>query len=255
MPLSPPRTPSALVEGDLRAHHRGVRPGGVAISVVIPTLNEQTQIERALACTRLPGVERIVVDANSSDGTAETARFLGAEKLIQALPGRAHQMDAGYREARGATVLFLHADTRLEPGWSDAVLGALENPDVAGGAFRLRFDAPGLGYRLMEAGVDLRSRLGGLPYGDQGLFVRKRLLDQAGGIDLVPIFEDLDLVRLIKRSGRLVLLRQYAWTSARRYARNGVLRQLLRNNGALAGYLLNLERERVARWYRRRPAA
>ena len=101
-----------------------MRPTGVVISVVIPTLNEQTQIGRALECTRVPGVERIVVDANSSDGTAQTARFLRAEKVIQALPGRARQMDAGYREASGAVVLFLHADTRLDPGWDEAVLGA-----------------------------------------------------------------------------------------------------------------------------------
>ena len=228
---------------------------GVAISVVIPTQNEQTQIERALACTRLPGVERIVVDANSSDGTSQTARFLRAEKVIQALPGRAHQMDAGYREASGAIVLFLHADTRLDPGWSEAVQGALADPAVAGGAFRLRFDAPGRGYRLIETGVALRCRWAGLPYGDQALFVRKRLLDRAGGIAPVPIFEDLDLVRLIKGAGRLALLPESAWTSVRRYTHNGVLRQLWRNNAALAGYLLNLERGRVARWYRRRPVA
>lgn len=232
-----------------------MRPTGVVISVVIPTLNEQTQIGAALECTRVPGVERIVVDANSSDGTSQTARFLRAEKVIQALPGRAHQMDAGYREATGEVVLFLHADTRLEPGWSEAVLRALDDPDVAGGAFELRFDAPGFLYRWIERGVGLRSRLGGLPYGDQALFVRKRLLDRAGGIDPVPIFEDLDLVGLIKRGGRLALLRERAWTSARRYARNGLFRQLLRNNAALAGYLLDVERARIARWYRRRPAA
>jgi rSAM/selenodomain-associated transferase 2 len=232
-----------------------MRLDGVVISVIIPTQNEQTQLERALDCTRLPGVERIVVDANSSDGTSQTARFLRAEKVLQALPGRAHQMDAGYREAAGSIVLFLHADTRLEPGWSEAVVSALEDPTVAGGAFRLRFEAPGLGYRLIERGVELRSRLGGLPYGDQALFVRKRLLDQAGGIAAVPIFEDLDLVSLIKRTGRLALLPACAWTSARRYERNGVLRQVFRNNAALAGYLLNLERDRIARWYRRRPAA
>ncbi|MEX2207521.1 MAG: TIGR04283 family arsenosugar biosynthesis glycosyltransferase [Myxococcota bacterium] len=232
-----------------------MRLDGVTISVVIPTLNEQTQIERALACTRAPGVERIVVDANSSDGTSQTARFLRAEKVIQALPGRARQMDAGYREASGAVVLFLHADTRLEPGWSEAVLAALEDPGVAGGAFGLRFEAPGLGYRLIERGVELRSRIVGLPYGDQALFVRKRVLDLAGGIRPVPIFEDLDLVQAIKRAGRLALLRACVFTSARRYARNGVLRQLVRNNTALAGYLLDLERERIARWYRRRPAS
>jgi len=228
---------------------------GVAISVVIPTLNEQSRIGRALACTALPGVERIVVDGGSRDGTAETARFLRAERVVASAPGRARQMDAGYREARGEVVLFLHADTELDPTWRDAALHALEDPATAGGAFRLRFEGPGLGLRLVEWGARLRSRLGGLPYGDQGLFVRKRLLDAAGGIAPVPIFEDLDLVKLIKRGGRLALLPQCARTSARRYERNGALRQVLRNQAALAGYFLRLPRSRVAAWYRRRPAA
>jgi len=227
----------------------------LAISVVIPTLNEQSRIERALACTALPGVERIVVDGGSRDGTPETARFLRAEQVLASPPGRARQMDAGYRAARGEVVLFLHADTRLDPGWREAVLRALEDPATAGGAFQLRFDGSGLALRLVEWGARLRSRLGGLPYGDQGLFVRRRLLDAAGGIAPVPIFEDLDLVRLIQRSGRLALLPLCARTSARRYERNGALRQVLRNQAALASYLLRLPRARVAAWYRRRPAA
>jgi rSAM/selenodomain-associated transferase 2 len=228
---------------------------GVAISVVIPTLNEQSRIERALACTALPGVERIVVDGGSVDGTPETARFLRAEKVIAALPGRARQMDAGYREARGQVVVFLHVDTSLDPGWREALERALADPATAGGAFRLRFDEPGAGLRIVEWGARLRSRLCGLPYGDQALFVRKRILDLADGIAPVPIFEDLDLVRLIKRSGRLALLPVCARTSARRYRRNGTARQVLRNQAALAGYLLRLPRARVAAWYRERSAA
>jgi len=232
-----------------------VRRDGVAISVVIPTLNEQATIARALACTELPGVERIVVDGGSSDGTPETARFLRADAVLAAAPGRARQMDAGYRAARGAAVLFLHADTRLDAGWREAVREALEDPATAGGAFRLRFEGEGAALRLLEWGVRLRSRLGRLPYGDQALFVRKRLLDASGGIANVPIFEDLDLVKLIKRNGRLALLPLGAHTSPRRYERNGALRQVLRNQAALAGYLMHLPRARVAAWYRRRPAA
>jgi rSAM/selenodomain-associated transferase 2 len=227
----------------------------VAISVVIPTLDEQSRIAHALACTALPGVERIVVDGGSTDGTPETARLLRAERVIASLPGRAQQMDAGYREARGEVVVFLHADTRLEPGWREALERALADPATAGGAFRLRFDERSVGLRLVEWGVWLRSRLGGLPYGDQALFVRKRFLDASGGVAPVPIFEDLDLVRLIKRSGRLALLPICVRTSARRYQRNGALRQVLRNQAALASYFLHLPRARVAAWYRRRPAA
>ena len=152
-------------------------------------------------------------------------------------------------------VLFLHADTRLPDGWAAAVRDALAAPDVAGGAFRLRFDAPGARFRWIELGVRLRSRFGRLPYGDQALFVRRSVLEAAGGIAPVPIFEDLDLVRAIRARGRLALLDRAVHTSARRYERNGVLLQVARNNAALVAYFLNFDRARVARWYRGRPAA
>jgi rSAM/selenodomain-associated transferase 2 len=227
----------------------------VGISVVIPTLNEQSRIGRALACTKLAGVERIVVDGGSADGTQETARSLGAERVIASAPGRARQMEAGRREARGDVVLFLHADTRLDEGWKESLERALADPATAGGAFRLRFDGDGWRLRVIELGAALRARLAGLPYGDQALFVRSALLERAGGIAPVPIFEDLDLVRVIRRAGRLALLPEAARTSPRRYAANGALLQVIRNQVALASYLLGLPRARVAAWYRRRPAA
>jgi rSAM/selenodomain-associated transferase 2 len=225
------------------------------LSVVIPTWNEQSRIARALASTRAPGVERIVVDGGSTDATVEEARTLGAEQVLSSPAGRAVQMNAGLAAAAGEIVLFLHADTRLEAGWADAVRAALANPSVAGGAFRLRFDGGGFGMRVIEFGAELRCRLGRLPYGDQGIFARKRILDAAGGIEAVPIFEDLDLVQLIRRNGALRLLDRTAFTSARRYDRNGVTRQWLRNVVALAGYLLGVDRAALARWYRRRPRA
>ena len=224
------------------------------MSVVIPALDEQSQIERALSSTRLPRVERIVVDGGSTDGTSETARFLRAEKVIHALPGRAAQMDAGLREARGEIVLFLHADTRLEAAWLSQLAEAMTDPATAGGAFRLGFDRAGWIYRLLEAGVWLRCRMLRLPYGDQGLFVRRKLLLEGGGVPRTPIFEDLDLVERIRAAGRLVLLPARAWTSTRRYECNGLVRQLARNLLGLGAYLLRLDRDRVAAWYRARPA-
>ena len=232
-----------------------MRREGVGISVVIPTLNEQSRIGRALACTALPGVERIVVDGGSTDGTADEARALGAERVIRSAPGRARQMDAGQREASGAVVVFLHADTSLDQDWKESLERVLADPATAGGAFRLRFDGAGFWLRVIERGAALRARLAGLPYGDQALFVRKSVLDRAGGIAPVPIFEDLDLVRVIQRAGRLALLPEAAHTSPRRYAANGALLQVLRNQVALVSYFLCLPRARVAAWYRRRPAA
>jgi rSAM/selenodomain-associated transferase 2 len=231
----------------------GVSAPGVSVSVVIPTLNEQSGLERALGCTQAEGVERIVVDGGSVDDTADKARSLQAEQVLHAAPGRAEQMNIGYRAASGDVIVFLHADTELDPGWLTALRTALQDPGVAGGAFGLRFTSKRRIYRFLELGVWLRTRLGGLPYGDQALFVRRAVLDAKGGIPLVPIFEDLDLVRLIRASGRMVFLPERARTSPRRYEASGVLRTWMRNTLALLAYLLDLDRERVLRWYRRRP--
>jgi rSAM/selenodomain-associated transferase 2 len=222
----------------------------LSISVVIPALDEQESIESALGCVAAPGVERIVVDGGSTDATAERARAAGAEQVIASPPGRAVQMDAGWRVAHGEVLLFLHADTRLGPGWDSAVRGTLADERVAGGAFRLRFDSGRAVYRVFERGVALRCRLGGAPYGDQALFVRRAVLEAAGGLAPVPIFEDLDLVRAIRRSGHLALLPEVAWTSVRRYEARGPVRAMARNLAAAGAYLLDVDRERVARWYR-----
>ena len=230
-------------------------PPEISISVVIPALNEQPTIAGALATARADGVERILADGGSSDGTVATAREYGVEQVVSCESGRSRQMEAGSRAARGQALLFLHADTRLEPGWADAVRAALADARVAGGAFRLRFASDRLAFRLLEIGVRLRCRLGRLPYGDQALFVRRAVLEQGGGIAAVPIFEDLDLARAIRRAGRLALLPQSATTSPRRYLRHGVARVVLRNLLALGAYLLGLDRERIARWYRGRSPA
>lgn len=230
-------------------------PPEISISVVIPALNEQPAIADALATARADGVERILADGGSSDATVAIALEHGVEQVVRCEPGRARQMAAGSRAASGQALLFLHADTRLEPGWADALRAALADARVAGGAFRLRFASERRVFRALELGVRLRCRIGGLPYGDQALFVRRAVLERCGGIPPVPIFEDLDLARAIRRAGRLALLPQLATTSPRRYLRHGVARLVLRNLLALGGYLLGLDRERVARWYRGRSPA
>jgi rSAM/selenodomain-associated transferase 2 len=231
-----------------------VSAGSVGISVVIPALDEAEALPRALESTKAPGVERIVVDGGSRDDTLRVAHACGAERVLATPPGRARQMDEGYRASRGEVVLFLHADSRLEPGWDAALRRALADPDTAGGAFRLAFDAPGALWRILELGVRLRCRIGGYPYGDQGVFARRALLEAIGGIAPTEIFEDLDLVRAIRARGRLALLPERVVTSARRYQRNGVVSTLLRHQAALAAFALGLDRAAVAAWYRRRPS-
>jgi rSAM/selenodomain-associated transferase 2 len=222
----------------------------VRIAVVIPTLEEEDRIAHAIESARAPGVEIIVADGGSRDATRARAAAAGA-RVLEAAPGRAAQLAAGARATEADAILFLHADTRLAPGWADAVRAALADPGAAGGAFAFRFAESGLRLRLLEWGVRVRLALGGLPYGDQALFARRSALEAIGGVPAAPIMEDLDLVRALRRRGRLALLPLPATTSARRHLERGVLRTALRNLLALLGWSLGLDRARLAAWYRR----
>jgi rSAM/selenodomain-associated transferase 2 len=237
----------------------------VRIAVVIPTLDEAASIEAAIASARGsaasaeasavasegdPELEVLVVDGGSRDSTAERARAAGA-RVLSITGGRARQQEAGWRASRGDAVLFLHADTRLPAGWAAAVRRALADPAVAGGAFRLRFAPRPPALALIEWGARARARLLRLPYGDQALFARRAVLEAIGGLPQVPIFEDLDLVRALRRHGALALLPLAAVTSSRRYLQRGVWRTWSQHALALAAWRLGLDRERVAAWMRR----
>jgi rSAM/selenodomain-associated transferase 2 len=222
----------------------------VRIAVVIPTLEEEDRIAHTIQSARAPGVEIIVADGGSRDATCERAVAAGA-RVVAAAPGRARQLDAGARATEAEAILFLHADTQLAPGWADAVRAALADPGVVAGAFAFRFAEPGIALRLVEWGVRVRLALAGLPYGDQALFARRGALEAIGGVPQAPIMEDLDLVRALRRRGRLALLAPPATTSARRYLERGVLRTVARNTLALLGWALGLDRARIAAWYRR----
>ena len=220
------------------------------LTVVIPALDEADQITGAVASAGAAGCEIIVVDGGSRDGTPGRAAAAGA-RVVASAPGRARQLAAGARLAKGDTILFLHADTRLPAGWENGVRSALADPGIVGGAFRLRFEPRSPALRLIEWGTRLRVALLRMPYGDQALFVRRAVLESLGGIPQVAILEDLDLVRALKRRGRIACLAFPVTTSARRYRSTGVLRTMLRNWAAVVGWRLGLPRERIAAWVRR----
>jgi rSAM/selenodomain-associated transferase 2 len=222
----------------------------VQLTVVIPALDEGDQITGAIASARAAGCEIIVVDGGSRDDTRERAAAAGA-RVVASEPGRARQLAVGARLAKGDTILFLHADTRLPDHWENSVRTALEDPSVVGGAFRLRFETRSPALRLIEWGTRVRVAWFRMPYGDQALFARRAVLESLGGIPQAPILEDLDLVSALKRRGRIACLSLPATTSARRYRSAGAVRTVLRNGAAVAGWWLGLPRDRIAAWVRR----
>lgn len=218
------------------------------ISVVVPALNEEAHVAEAIRSARdgPREVEVLVVDGGSCDRTRAVAEAAGAT-VIAAPRGRGLQLDQGARRAEGDWLVFLHADTRLESGWASA-LGALP-PAFVGGAFRFAVDSPRAGYRWIEAGVALRCRLFRLPFGDQGIFVRRPSYLAVGGFPPLPLMEDVAFVKRLARVGRLAFPRVRAFTSPRRWERAGIVTTTVRNWWLLALYAAGLPPQRLARMY------
>lgn len=220
------------------------------ISIIVPTRNEAGNISRLLPeLLSIPDIEVLVMDGGSSDNTVETAKALGV-KVASAPPGKALQMNAGAEAARGDILLFLHADTRLAPGFVEQVRDTLSQPGVSAGAFRLSIDGRGVGLRIIEWLAHFRSRVLQMPYGDQGIFVRADMFSSVGGFPILPIMEDFELVRRLKRKGRIKILPLAAITSPRRWEKLGVLRTTVINQAIIIGYLLGLSPHKLAEWYR-----
>lgn len=222
------------------------------ISVVIPTLNEADYLPRALGSLReVENVEAIVVDGGSNDATTEIAERKGY-RVHRSPPGRAPQMNAGAHAASGSILLFLHADTRLPPAFDSAVRAILQEPGVVGGAFRLRIDAPGMSLRLIELAVGIRSHRFQMPYGDQGIFVAKETFQELDGFPTLPIMEDFEFVRRLRRRGRIRIAPLPVTTSGRRWQELGPWRATWINQKVILGYYLGVSPERLAIWYARR---
>jgi rSAM/selenodomain-associated transferase 2 len=221
----------------------------VSVSIVIPALNEAALIAGCVTSALATGPQEvIVVDGGSSDETAALARGAGARVLLCA-PGRATQQNAGARAAGGDVLLFLHADTRLAVGGSRQIEAALADVRVGCGAFRQAIEADGRLYRLLERGNAWRAARRGLPYGDQGIFVRRELFEEIGGFPQLRLMEDVFLMKRLRRRAWPVLLPGPLYVSPRRWQRRGVVRQTLRNWGLLGSAALGVHPDRLARFY------
>ena len=224
----------------------------IAVSAVIPTLNEAAILPQTLAALRSAAIVReiVVADGGSSDETIAIARAAGA-RVVAAACGRGAQLAAGAAAAAGDWLLFLHADCRLAPDCEGAVRAFVGAPDAAdrAGYFDLALDDPAPAARRLERIVAWRCRLLSLPYGDQGMLIARSLYDALGGFAPLPLMEDIELIRRLGRR-RVARIGACSLASARRYRRDGYWRRLLRNLSCLALYFAGLPPERIARLYR-----
>lgn len=230
---------------------RPVLPAEARISIVIPTLDEAARIGPLLdRLAALAPAELIVADGGSRDATAQLARARGA-RLVESAAGRARQMNAGAAAAGGDVLMFLHADTELPASFARDVRAALSDPRCVAGAFVFALDAPGRRFRILERLVNWRARRFGLPYGDQALFVRADVFRGLGGFPEIAVMEDFELLRRLRRRGRIVLTPTAARTSARLWHGSGFMRVMLANQLTILAHLAGVPAHRSASLRRR----
>ncbi|MGB3507732.1 MAG: TIGR04283 family arsenosugar biosynthesis glycosyltransferase [Microcoleaceae cyanobacterium] len=221
-----------------------------SISIVIPVLNEAKTIAQTISTAQTAtDIEIIVVDGGSNDGTVEVAQSLDIQ-LIYTLPGRATQMNQGAMAATGDILIFLHGDTLLPSGFDWLVRQALLKANTVAGAFELGIGAGAGSLRVVEKIVNWRSRYLQIPYGDQGIFLKAKIFEEVGGFPEIPIMEDFELIRQLRKRGRIEILSVPVLTSGRRWQKLGILKTTLINQIVIISYLLGVSPEILAQWYR-----
>ncbi len=217
----------------------------MAVSAIIPALNEATHLGAAIDAARAAGVaEVIVTDGGSSDETVAVARSRGA-LVITGESLRAAQINRGIEAASHETVVVVHADTLLPAGAAAAIEQALGSGAVFGG-FHVRFIEGGARLAYVAFMINARTRLTGKPWGDQAQFGRRDTLRYPA----FPIMEDYELARRMKRAGRVATLPLTVSTSGRRFLARGVIRTAALNWAIVLAYHCGVSPERLARWYR-----
>jgi rSAM/selenodomain-associated transferase 2 len=222
-----------------------------SLSVVLPTLNAAARLETCLSALRAwPGtLQLIVVDGGSDDDTVKLAHAAEAT-VLPTDKGRGQQLARGGAAGTGPWVLFLHADTILSDTWVEDVQQYMAEPDQnsKAAAFRFALDDGSVSARRIERLVAWRCRALGLPYGDQGLLIRKETYDEVGGYRALPLMEDVDLVRRIGRK-QIHMFEARAVTSADRYRKNGWWARPSRNLFCLFLYICGVPPRWIAKLY------
>ena len=230
---------------------------GKTISVIIPVCNEASVIgetlDRLFETRGNSETEVIVVDGSPRGDTINAIQRSDVTTVVSG-KGRSRQMNTGARHAGGVILLFLHADTILPVGALDAVVSAVEGTRNVAGAFDLGIRSERLALKVIARAASLRSRITKIPYGDQAIFIRKDYFNVIGGFREMPLMEDVDLMRRIKKRGDAIcILPDRVMTSPRRWEMEGILYCTLRNWALITLFLLGVPPEKLVRFYRQSP--
>lgn len=220
------------------------------VAVIIPSLNEEARIEDSIASAWAAGADEVIVsDGGSSDATLERAIAAGARTLTsEQIRGR--QMNVAAAAASADVLVFLHADTVLPPDAVERVREAVENAATFGG-FLISFGETDWRLRIVAGMINLRTRLTKRPWGDQGQFITRDSFRAHGGFLEIPIMEDYELARRMKRRRRTTVISSPVVTSGRRFIERGILRTIFTNWRIIVAWRLGIAPERLARIYRR----
>jgi len=221
------------------------------ISVIIPIRNEGPEVAAHFARFAASAeTELLIAEGPEISPAGRAFEALGA-RIVKEGGSRGARLARAARDARGEILFFLHSDSRPPERAISLLRQTLADGAVAG-AFSLAYEDADIRMRWIAWWANVRSRILKLPFGDQGLFCRKDAYERAGRFRDLPICDDLDLVRRLKRVGPFHVRREKTLTSARRYRQRGALRQVLRNWRVMFGYFLGVPAETLARWYNRK---
>ena len=221
----------------------------VKVSIIIPTLNEAGTIEKTLLRAQGHNPHEIIIcDGGSRDGTLVIAEK-HPTRIVTGWQGRALQMNAAARAATGDILLFLHADNFLESAGYEKMVAGMQNEALAGGAFSLGIESDRWSLTLIASLATWRSKLLHLTYGDQAIFARTGIFKKVGGFSPIPICEDLDFFRKLRKEGNIRILNDKTITSARRWLREGVVFTTLRNTAIAALFIMGVSPKVLSRWF------
>ncbi len=225
------------------------------ISIILPVFYEAGNIDRTIAHLRglqnNDGLEIVVIDGDPLQSTIKAIDHNSRVITATAAKGRARQMNAGAALASGDILIFLHADTFLPVNALAGVRTVMEDPLYMAGAFDLGIGSERRIFRITERYAAIRTRLTRIPFGDQAIFIRRAYFEKIGGFSDIPLMEDVELMKRIRKKGdKIRIIPDKVMTSPRRWEKEGILYCTFRNWALQVSYTLGVPPEQLAKWYR-----